>query len=165
MNYSEAQLWDILKSQGKATGPRPADPKPRKKRSNEESQMQRQVIIWWSLTCKAFNVAEQLLFSIPNGGFYGSPVQGSILKAEGLRKGAPDLMLAVPKWRPLPGDKPHPVYGHWEHALFLEFKTRTGVLSKEQETFRDLLQAQGHKVVTVYSRNEAIDQITSYLSK
>lgn len=138
--------------------PLPA-PVAKKKRSQEESQMQRALIQWWHLACRRFGVAEALLFSIPNGGAR-TAITGAILKAEGARKGAPDLMLAVPR-RPR-----HSSMFTIEHyaALFLELKRRDGVLSPEQKTFHALLQSQGYKVVVCWSLQECIDEITTYLT-
>lgn len=132
-------------------------PVPRKKRSQEESQMQRALMQWWHAQHRAFGVSELMLFSIPNGGAR-TAVTGAILKAEGARKGAPDLMLAVPRYR-------REVWKDevWEHGLFLELKRRDGRLSPEQEVFHSLLRQQGYKVVVVWSLTEAINEITTYL--
>lgn len=143
---------------------------PKKKTGHDEGLMQRAVIKWWSVQCRFFGVPEILLFSIPNGGGRSGPIVGSILKAEGLRKGAPDLFLAVPRFRFEPTPNPVP-YGHtgWplvrnDHGLFLELKTRTGVVSPYQQDFHEELRKQGYRVEVVRSSMEAINAITSYLN-
>ena len=138
-----------------------------KKRSREESIMQCSLLKWWHLQCRVFGVSELLLFSIPNGGGRSGPVVGSILKSEGLRKGAPDLMLAVPRviyFSAKNASDP----GDWKthfHGLFLELKRRDGRLSPEQEVFHSLLRDQGYKVVVCWSLQECINEITTYLTK
>lgn len=133
-------------------------PLPRKRRSREESIMQCALLEWWQLNCRHFGVPEILLFSIPNGGGRSGPKVGAILKAEGLRKGAPDLMLAVPRADPRMG---------WAgyNALFLELKRREGVVSPEQEVFHELLRKQGYRVEVVRTLNQCIDIVTTYLTK
>lgn len=140
-----------------------------KKRKNEESEMQRDLIIWWREACKGFGVPEVLLFSIPNGGG-GGLLRGFWLKAEGLRKGAPDLMLAVAqryriKLVTLFGqDAGKSVQSPIEHhALFLELKTPIGRLDPEQEVFHGLLRASGYRVEVVRSLEQAQSVITEYL--
>ncbi len=135
------------------TAGQPLPPPIRRPRKNEESVMQRALIKWWGVNCCLFGVPECLLFSIPNGG-NGSAKRGSIMKAEGQRKGAPDLMLSVPR---LVGE-------HWENGLFLELKTPSGHVSPEQEAFHDHLSNRGYKVVVCRSLEECINEITTYLT-
>lgn len=175
--FTETELYDMAAKRGLAEGPRPT---PRKPRSQEESLMQRAVIKWWRMACRDFGVPEILLFSIPNGGGRSGPVVGSILKAEGLRKGAPDLMLAVPrvscaskpmpeKWSGGPTELAELVASGIEvrdafSGLFLELKTPTGRLQPEQEVFHELLQKQGYRVVVCRSFEECVATITNYLT-
>lgn len=138
-------------------------PKPKKKRSTEESQMQRSLITWWQRQCRVFGVPELALFSIPNGGARSS-ITGAILKAEGARKGVPDLFLAVPKINSSIGAYDQSEEDPDIHGLFLELKRREGILSPEQEVYHEILRKQGYKVVVVWSLLEAIQEITSYLN-
>jgi len=139
--------------------------KERKKRDDEESRNQRELIKWWHVACRGFGVPEILLFSIPNGGGRSGPIIGSILKAEGLRKGAPDLMLAKSK----EVYEKHPERGHKIHAftwngLFIEMKTPTGHILPEQEVFHKLLREHGYQVEVCRGWQEARDVITKYLT-
>jgi hypothetical protein len=138
-------------------------PLPRKPRSNEESTMQRALIRWWQVNCRVFGVPEILLLSIPNGG-NGSAKRGSIMKAEGQRKGAPDLMLAVV--RPSIAHYQAPAFSKTEHrnGLFLELKTRKGTVSPEQEVFHQRLTEQGYRVRVCRTLVECINEITAYLT-
>ncbi len=130
-------------------------PPPKKRRKNEESAMQRALIRWWQINCRHFGVPELCLFSIPNG-FNGDARRGSVMKAEGQRKGCPDLILAVAREDRYYGDGRN-------HALFLELKTPTGRLSPEQEVYHEILTRQGYKVAVCRSLNDCINAITSYL--
>lgn len=139
----------------------------KRKRSQEESEMQRALMRWWSMQCRAFGVPEWLLFSIPNGGAR-SAITGAIMKAEGARKGAPDLFLAVPSQNRNQGRSDVECHTEWLpdlHGLFLELKRRGGVLSPEQKTFHTLLQQQGYAVKVCWSLTEAITEITAYLNQ
>lgn len=137
-------------------------PIPKKPRNNEESVMQRALVRWWALNCRHFDVPELCLLSIPNGG-NGSAKRGSIMKAEGQRKGAPDLMLAVTRTIIAP-IKPGCAACIVDYsALFLELKTAKGTLSPEQEVFHEILAKQGYKVVVCITLQQCIDTITTYL--
>lgn len=157
---SDAQLWDKSPAM-QAQGPRP---KERKKMSREESIMQIAFVRWWALNCRVFGVPELALFSIPNGGWRGV-VTGSILKAEGARKGAPDLFLASPAahWGPDDADSMNKIMTT-RHGLFLELKRREGVLSPEQEVYHEILRKQGYQVNVCRSLAECIDVTTTYLT-
>lgn len=154
-HYSSTDLAALRSNPGAAL------PAP-KKRSQEESLMQRALMRWWKENCAKFGVHEWCLFSIPNGGGRSGPVTGSILKAEGLRKGAPDLMLSVGRLRNRTVDgvvMPDSYYG-----LFLELKRPRGIVSPEQQEFHEILTAHGYKVIVCRSLQDAINQITSYLT-
>ncbi len=133
------------------------------KNNNEESRIQKAVIKWWSWRCKDFDIPEQLLFAIPNGG-RRSAISGSILKKEGLRVGCPDLFLAAPSGNQgiFSGASDLPVYKY--AGMFLEMKTDKGVVSVEQFTFHALLIARGYRVEVCRSVEAAIKTIEDYLS-
>lgn len=137
----------------------------RKKRSREESIMQCALLKWWGLNCRVLGAPELALFSIPNGGGRSGPIIGSILRAEGLRKGAPDLFLAVAEeysvFDPM-ADNSYSKQHH--HGLFLELKRKEGVVSPEQEMFHEMLRGQGYKVVVCRELQDCINQVTSYLT-
>ena len=71
------------------------------------------------------------------------------LKAEGVRRGIPDLFLACPR-----GGK---------HGIFLEMKSAVGKLSTEQKTFIDGARDRGYFVGVAYSSDEAISMIKIYM--
>ena len=157
--YTKADLSALS---GNLAAKLPAPPK----RKNEESRMQRALIGWWHTNCGHLGCHPWLLFSIPNGGGRSGPRVGAMLKAEGLRKGVPDLMLAVARGV----YRPSVINGHAgqcinSHGLFLELKTAKGILSHEQIMMHKLLSEEGYQVVVIRSLFEGINEITTYLTK
>lgn len=146
-------------------------PIPRKKRTYEESDNQIALFQWWATHCKSFGVAECLLFAIPNGSALGGGkeewqvrqrvMRGKRLKAEGLRPGTCDIFLAVPR-RPTPKTLGETTKHH--DGLFIEMKTAKGTVSEEQELFIGYATARGYKCAICRSAEEAIKEITNYLT-
>ena len=93
--------------------------------------------------------AYSMLFAVPNGGDRNVIVARK-LKAEGVKRGVPDLVL--------------PVARHGMHGLFLELKIRPNKPSKEQKAWAKHLIAEGYMVATVYDDPvEAMRLITWYV--
>lgn len=115
-----------------------------------ESQEQQKIIRWWALACHHHSLPEWLLFAIPNGGAR-TQRYGARLKAEGMRPGVPDLMLAVPRG------------GH--NALFIELKQGKGRLSLNQKAMLKLLEAQGYATAVPYGFEQARAAIENYLGE
>ena len=105
----------------------PPDAKP--KRGDEEHQEQVSLMKWVEYqapSCPAL----YLLFAIPNGGDR-NVIVAKKLKAEGVRRGVPDLFLAFPV-------KPY-------SGLFIEMKKKKGgQTSKEQKKWIKGLREQGY---------------------
>ncbi len=139
---------DLAKMRNAAGENIPVPPPPRKRAKNEESQIQQAVIKWWAVVHQSFGIPEILLFSIPNGG-WRSVVTATILKREGLRKGASDLFLAVKR-------------GGFA-GLFIEMKKSDGYLSEDQKEFQCEVTRQGYAAYACYSYDEAVKLITGYL--
>lgn len=92
-----------------------------------------------------------LLFAIPNGGKRAIKTARE-LKAEGVRKGVPDLFLAYP----------HNGYS----GLFIEMKKRYGGrVSPEQKAYIEALRGRGYAVVVCKGCDEAFDALTAYLGR
>ena len=72
-----------------------------------EHEEQKMLIKWWSMSCTKFGIPEVCLFAIPNAAKRSMKI-ASMLKAEGMRSGIPDLFLAVPRCG--------------KHGLFIEMK-------------------------------------------
>lgn len=129
-------------------------PAPRRKRSNEEYQIQSAFMCWWGENCARFGVAECLLFHIPNGSVLGSfkkdrQIRGTMLKAAGLRNGVCDTLLCVP--------------AGCYHGLFMEFKKPGGVLSQHQERFIGFAISRGYRCEVVDSVQGAVEVVEGYL--
>lgn len=107
-----------------------------------------------------------MLFAIPNGGAR-HPATGAKLKAEGVRPGVPDVMLAVPGFDVLetPGDDGLGIRAE-RHGLFIELKrTRGGTVSAEQRAWHDRLRRQGYRVAVCRGWTEAVAAIADYLDR
>lgn len=90
-----------------------------------------------------------MLFAIPNGGMRSVSV-GVALKKEGVKKGVPDMFLAVPR-------------GQYS-GLFLEFKYGKGRLSPEQIWWSEKLTEKRYLCVVPFSFEQARDATLAYLS-
>jgi len=130
-------------------------PEPRAKRKRRtlasgpsEHQYQVAVIQWWRSACNQYKLPEFALFAIPNGGAR-DVITGARLKAEGVRPGVYDLMLA------------HSVGG--AHGLFVEMKRKPNKPSTEQNAFREYLTYAGYDSAVCYDSEQAIRAITDYI--
>lgn len=91
-----------------------------------------------------------MLFAIPNGGDRNVLVAVK-LKKEGVRRGVPDMFLALAR-------------GGW-HGLFIEMKRRRGgVVSPEQAAYIEALRAQGYRAEVCKGCDEALEVLRDYLS-
>ncbi len=122
-----------------------------------ESRAQQAIIKWWSLKCREFGLAENLLMAFPLQGAR-SALNGARMKAEGMRRGTPDMFLAVKEgfssdlWIPSP------------HAgLWIEMKSKEGRLTEEQCAMQAHLREMGFLCAVCRSTDDAIQTITRYL--
>lgn len=111
-----------------------------------EHEMQAALFQWWRW--KTNEPLRSLMFAIPNGGAR-SRITGARLKAEGVRAGVPDILLAYPV-------KPF-------HGLFIELKTRKGRLSEKQLRMLFGLYMAGYLGVVCRSLDKAQEVIINYL--
>lgn len=102
---------------------------------------------WIALSTPRYPVLG-LIFAIPNGGARHIKVAAK-LKAEGVKKGIPDLFFA------------YPARGY--HGLFIELKTESGRVSKEQKEMIERLSKVGYKAVVCRGWEDAKDEILNYL--
>lgn len=112
-----------------------------------ESQLQILIFDWCHLNRNKYPELE-LLFHIPNGG-YRNIATAKRLKAEGVKSGVPDLLLPIAR------------VGYY--GLFLEVKTKGGVVSENQARWLKSLSEQGYLALVVYSFDEAIGVIKDYI--
>ena len=114
-----------------------------------EHQIQRSVIAWWGKHHDKFDLPINALFAIPNGGVRDM-MTAVKLKAEGVRRGVPDLFLATSRNR--------------AHGLWIEMKKEGGRISDEQHTMMDYLTQQGYLCEVCWSLDDATNAIKKYLS-
>jgi hypothetical protein len=123
-------------------------------RRPSEHQSQCAVKEWWDWQCKKWDLPPYALFAIPNAGAGAQRGQAGKMKAEGVRPGAPDLMLAVA----------YVNRGVLCAGLFIEMKRKPKLPSPEQREFHLYLRDQGYQVVVCWSAEEAILVIKGYLN-
>lgn len=124
---------------------RPVDGKPP---TASEHQEQSAVISWWSHVCGKYRLPEFALFAVPNGGARDA-ITGARLKAEGVRPGALDLILAKP-------------VGPYS-GLFIEMKVGYNKPSSNQWSFIRYLESVGYKTSVHWNSASAIAAIEDYL--
>jgi VRR-NUC domain len=131
------------------TPPRAGKPLPRGRPVQQESALQQAVIVWWRSNCYEWRLDEELLMAFPLAG-KRTPRNASRMKAEGMRRGTPDLLLAAPR-----GDCA---------SLWIEMKTPGGYLNPFQKLMLKRLTIAGNATVVCRSTSEACDAIRCYLN-
>lgn len=113
-----------------------------------ETQHQIALFQWWRLAHRHYGLPEKALYHTPNEG-KRSYFTAAKLKAEGMRPGLPDIVLAVPRGG----------YG----ALYIELKTQKGRPSKDQLDYIDLLRSCGNVAMICRGWETAKAIIEAYL--
>lgn len=91
----------------------------------------------------------KFMFAIPNGGLR-DPITAGRLRAEGVKRGVPDILL--------------PVTNRSYAGLFIEMKRRKGGETSEfQDNYHEYLKSASYKVVTAHTWEKARDEILSYI--
>jgi hypothetical protein len=114
-----------------------------------EEQSQAAFFQWWEIWAPLHKLPVQLLFAVPNGG-HRHPAVAAKLKAQGVRRGVPDVFLDIPA-------------GGW-HGLRLEFKRKGKSTSPEQQTMLAELRRRNYNALVVWSTEEAMRAVMAYLS-
>lgn len=115
-----------------------------------EHDEQKALLKWWALSHSGFGVPEICLFAVPNAA-KRSPKLASMMKAEGMRSGIPDLVLAVPR-------------GEY-HGLFIEMKkAKGGKVSPNQITSLSAFHRQGYAVRVCHGFEAARYVIERYMA-
>ena len=115
---------------------------------NPETRLHLNVIRWWAYAAHGFGLDERTLLHCANGGKRGK-IEGAIFKGMGVRRGAPDLLLFVPRGA--------------HHGLALELKSPDGRLSIDQAQMLALFETHGWAKSVCWSFDEAVGAITRYL--
>ena len=113
-----------------------------------ESQHQQALFEWWAIACRRYGLPEKALYHVPNEGKRSFSVAAR-LKAEGMRSGVPDIVLAAPRGN----------YG----ALYIELKTAKGRPTAEQLDYIDALRECGNAAQVCYGWDEARRVVEAYL--
>ena len=109
----------------------------------DESNLQIACVTWYRLQYPKLRKA---LFSVPNGGTRNKR-EAVTLKKEGVTAGVSDLILAVP---------------NKENAgLFIEMKTPSGTVSKDQKEFLALMKSLGYRTEVVRSFNKFVEVVVT----
>ena len=116
----------------------------------DEEHEEQKCLMEWAESQKQRYPCLPRMFAIANGGFRHITIARR-MKAEGVKRGVPDMML------------PFPSGGY--AGLFIELKKRVGgVVSKEQGEWREYLSSVGYKVVICPGWEVAKDAIIEYLT-
>lgn len=133
-----------------------------KKKGSPEHDEQVRLFEWASLMSNNHPELE-LLFAIPNGASYGGGGGrwniAKRMKEEGVKKGVPDVFLAVPMIR----QDPLGNITEMNAGLWIEMKAGKNRPSEDQKWWIEKLETYGYRVQVCYSAEEAIEAITEYL--
>lgn len=88
------------------------------------------------------------LYSTPNGAKLDHATRTKVINEGGNKAGVPDLFLPVNNGRYV--------------GLYIEMKSKTGVLSGKQKEFKEFVEAQGYKVIVPRSYEEALKGVLEY---
>lgn len=111
---------------------------------SSESSLQIACVKWFRLQHPA-----KTIYSVPNGGLRDK-VTASIMKAEGVVPGVPDLFLM------------HSAHGY--HGMYIEMKWNKNGLTAEQINFFLNAEKEGYKCIVCKRFDDFIFEINSYLN-
>lgn len=116
-------------------------------KSGTEHGHQAALFCWCSQNIRQYPQLKRL-FAIPNGGLR-NPATAARLKAEGVKSGVPDIMLAIP-------------IGKW-HGLFIEMKIGRNQPTNEQEDWLVDLSCAGYYTAVCHEWTQARNIVVNYL--
>ena len=139
-----------------------------KKKGSPEHDEQVKVFEWAEIASLKFPALKMLL-AIPNGAFYGGHWSvANKMKAEGVKKGVPDIFLPVKKidvgLEVVVNDELSEQFGKVWCGLWIEMKAGKNKPSEQQKWWLEQLEKQGYVTRVCYSAEEAIDEIAEYLN-
>jgi len=116
----------------------------------EEAQQQA-IVVKWARSMAIYQPQKYPFLGLLHASLNGVPltvVQRSIAKGQGQLNGVCDLFLPVPR--------------NGFNGLFIEMKSKKGVLSDDQKEFIKNVKVCGYRAEVCYSANEAIDVLENY---
>lgn len=102
----------------------------------------------WAAWNQSKAAALNMLYAVPNGGKRDKRT-AAMLKAEGVKRGVPDVVL--------------PVARGGFHGLYIEMKVGRNKTSDEQNTWIAALEAEGYCTVVAYGWEAAARALCDYL--
>lgn len=131
---------------------RPRAPRvPKVPRARSEHNEQALLFQWIDLEAKQWPEMA-LIFAIPNGGFRHART-AALMKAEGVRRGVPDVFWPLPKVDEC---------GETWAGLFIEMKVEGGRLDQWQQALHVALHSAGYMVMVAWTFEEARKCIEHY---
>jgi VRR-NUC domain len=115
---------------------------------NDREHKEQKTVIQWAVISEGVFPELAMLFAIPNGG-QRNVIVAAKLKAEGVKRGYPDLGLDVAR-------------GCY-HGLRIEMKAPDGDTKPEQRDWLRNLTTQGYFATTAWGADEAVNIIKMYL--
>lgn len=117
----------------------------------KRSELTEQIRLFnWAESIKWFVPELNMMYHVPNEGKRQQGT-GAILKAAGMKKGVPDIVL--------------PVARQGYHGLYIELKFGSGKPTKEQKAFMKQLNEEGYLTAVAYGFEEAREIIRHYLRR
>jgi hypothetical protein len=114
----------------------------------QQEHIEQAAVFAWARLAEPAYPELALLFAVPNGGVRNK-VTAARLKAEGVKRGVPDMWLPVAR-----GDC---------HGLVIELKAKGGRPTPEQRVWLAALEAQGWRALVCVGREQAIAALEQYL--
>lgn len=106
-----------------------------------------QVLFFKAIDYFGFDAAKST-FAVPNGARFSSVRHGALMKAEGMRRGVPDIICLVAN--------------HGNHGLAIEMKSDVGRQTPEQKDWQIRLEKGGYKYAVCRSSKEAFEVWAEY---
>jgi len=122
----------------------------RKRYSRDGEHVEQVALMRWAMFARARFPELVLLYAVPNGG-HRHKATAARLKAEGVRRGVPDVCL--------------PVARSGAHGLYIELKTERGKATFEQLGWIRALRRQGYVAEVCHGWESARSMIEHYLAE
>ena len=124
--------------------------RPRKHTARDGEHAEQVALMRWAAFARARFPELVLLYAVPNGG-HRHKATAARLKAEGVRRGVPDVCL--------------PVARSGAHGLYIELKSEHGKVTSEQRGWIRALRRQGYVAEVCHGWESARSMIEHYLAE